>query len=88
MSKKDKTIPSTEKISLSKDDVVVKENVIGKFWMVWRLGGSNPSKMHRTKEEAATEAVRLAHVDRQADFFVLEAISVTHNTAIKTTVLK
>lgn len=45
-----------------------------KFWAVWReTGGAAPSKRHGTKDEAITEAGRLAQ-QTNARYFVLEVV--------------
>ena len=47
-----------------------------KFWAVWRkTGGAAPSKRHETKEDAITEAGRLAQQSNE-QYFVLEVIGV------------
>ena len=47
-----------------------------KFWAVWReTGGAAPNKRHSSKEEAATEAGRLAQLAHER-YFVLEVIGV------------
>ena len=47
-----------------------------KFWAVWRkTGGAAPSKRHDTKEDAITEAGRLAQQSNE-QYFVLEVIGV------------
>ena len=45
-----------------------------KFWAVWReTGGATPNKRHPTKDEAITEAGRLAQQTNER-YFVLEVI--------------
>lgn len=47
-----------------------------KFWAVWReTGGATPNKRHTSKEEATTEAGRLAQQTNER-YFVLEVIGV------------
>lgn len=49
-----------------------------KFWAVWReTGGASPNKRHPTKEEAVTEAGRLAQQSNER-YFVLEVIGAVH----------
>lgn len=44
------------------------------FWLVWRDGGSNPTKKHATESEARAEAERLAAKHPGSRFFVLPAL--------------
>lgn len=47
-----------------------------KYWAVWREnGGGAPQKKHVTKEDAITEASRLAQQENSR-YFVLEVIGV------------
>ena len=47
-----------------------------KFWAVWReTGCAAPSKRHNTKDEAVTEAGRLAQQTNER-YFVLEVVGV------------
>lgn len=45
-----------------------------KFWMVWRMHGNGPTRMHDTKTSAINEAERLASNNPGFRFVVLEAI--------------
>jgi hypothetical protein len=46
-----------------------------KFWMVYRENGEASRKCHNTKEEAITEARRLAGLG-EGRFFILEVIGI------------
>jgi hypothetical protein len=45
-----------------------------KFWMVWCEKGSIPTVMHETTSAAHAEALRLATLNVDKHFFVLEAV--------------
>ena len=45
-----------------------------KFWLVWNPQGSNPRYQHNSRQDAETEAERLALQCPGHAFFVLEAI--------------
>ena len=46
----------------------------GKFWLVWNPEGNAPRRVHRTKESAEAECVRLAEAHPDQIFFVLEPV--------------
>jgi hypothetical protein len=49
---------------------------IKKYWMVHKAeGGQAPNKMHTTKHEAETEAKRLAKVNPNKVYSILEVVS-------------
>lgn len=49
-------------------------NKFAPFWLVWSpTGKTPPSRRHDLKEEATTEAERLARATPGAEFYVLEA---------------
>jgi hypothetical protein len=45
-----------------------------RFWMVWRAGGSAPTRCHTSRQIAEDEAGRLAKKHPGARFFVLKAV--------------
>jgi len=47
----------------------------GKFWMVWSPQGRAPTKAHRSYDDAAKEASRLARSQADSIFVVLEALA-------------
>lgn len=47
---------------------------INPFWVVWNPNKSAPMRMHNTSELAEQEAVRLAGIQNDEDFFVLQAV--------------
>lgn len=50
--------------------------VTDKFWLVWRLGGGQPTKMHGSADAAKDEAERLAEKLPGERFAVLQAMEV------------
>jgi len=44
------------------------------FWLVWSPRGRLPSKKHRDREAAMTEALRLSEVHPGRHFYVMEMI--------------
>lgn len=56
-----------------------------KFWIVWSPGGSNPAVRHNSLELAALEAHRLATKHKNMAFYVMEVMSITEATSVKTT---
>jgi len=51
-----------------------------KFWMV--LGRGVPTHRHSTEEVARNEAGRLAKLNPDQDFYVLEAIAVARSSTV------
>lgn len=43
------------------------------FWMIYGLGQRAPTARHKTLDSAVTEAKRLARMNPEVGFFVLEA---------------
>jgi len=51
---------------------------MAKFWLVWKKGDRSPSMMHATEKAAEAEAKRLAEINPNELFYVLETRSVTY----------
>lgn len=47
-----------------------------KFWMVWNPTGRAPTHQHLTKGEATAESKRLAGINPDCLFYVLEAVGI------------
>jgi hypothetical protein len=65
----------------------MKEIPVHKFWMVYRVGHGNPSKMHETPESALAEAKRLC-LKEGAQFVILEAVALVEPAEPKITNLR
>lgn len=52
----------------------MKENDYHRFWMVWRVGGSYPTRAHYDYTEAEREVKRLASENPTATFALLESV--------------
>lgn len=65
--------------------VVVEPPTNLKFWMVWNERGSAPRKRHTTYDSAVTEAKRLAALQPQGKFYVMEAANLIATTTTVTT---
>jgi DNA-binding GntR family transcriptional regulator len=46
-----------------------------KFWMVWNINNRSPVYQHYSLDDATREAARLARVNPDSIFVVLEAVS-------------
>lgn len=44
------------------------------FWIVWNVGGGNPTVMHPDRDKAEREAQRLARLNPGADFVVFASV--------------
>lgn len=44
------------------------------FWLVWNPQGNAPKHRHNSKDEAIKEAFRLARLNPDNEFFVLQAL--------------
>lgn len=49
-----------------------------KFWIVWGQYGISSAR-YASKARALKEAMRLAGVEREQDFFVMEAVAVAYD---------
>ena len=65
--------------------VIVEPPTNLKFWMVWNERGSAPRKRHTTYDSAVTEAKRLAALQPQGKFYVMEAANLIATTTTVTT---
>ena len=46
---------------------------MAKFWMIWRVGGGEPTYRHPSQHLAVLEAERLARANPGCIFYLLEA---------------
>lgn len=46
----------------------------GAFWLVWNPDGAASRRVHRTKDSAEAECIRLAEANPDQIFFVLEPV--------------
>ncbi len=49
-------------------------NANQQFWMVYGVGNGQPTYQHECREDAAAEAKRLARLNPETTFVVLEAV--------------
>jgi hypothetical protein len=56
-----------------------------KFWIVWRDNSQANFKKHFTVQSAMDETIRLANINPNADFYVLEALRVYRGNVLVST---